>query len=341
MKKKIFILTSLAIASGVFVFTLLRSYLRADRNRPPVEPGSQGQDDSNVRRDFFTGARRTYINLRNVKFHWTGDYFIRTEDADIKVAPRGGEGVFNLDDSSSYVLEIIRGAVTAELPVLEKLFNERTLNYPGAALKNIRLSVEGPAGDERLVMRGEMRFGAWIDFTVRARLSVDRTANRILVKSESISAMGLPFAKGIIDLSGLTLEKLVTIRGNRGITIAGNDLVIDPFVLFPPPVYSGCLDGVTVSGNGLALTFRTVENFSFPARPQGARNDVFLVGGVVKLAAMRLVFSRTQIVDSMQADDFEFNINDYFRQISRSSTRITGDGSVVVTMPDYFKTAVR
>ena len=98
---------------------------------------------------------------------------------------------------------------------------------------------------------------------------------------------------------------------------------------------------MAVSGSGLALTFRTVENFSFPARPQGARNDVFLVGGVVKLATMRLVFSRTQIVDSLQADDFEFNINDYFRQISRSSTRITGDGSVVVTMPDYFKTAAR
>jgi hypothetical protein len=341
MKKKKFILVSLAVASVLFVFTLLRSYLRADRNRPPVETGSQGQDVCGARREFFTGARHTYINLRNVKFHWTGDYFIRTEDADIKVAPRGGDRVFNLDDSSSYVLEIIRGAVTAELPVLEKLFNERTLNYPGAALKNIRLTAEGPQGDKRIVLRGEMRFGAWIGFTVRARLSVDRAANRIIVKSESISALGLPFAKGIIDLSGLTLEKLVSIRGDRGIAIAGNDLVIDPFVLFPPPVYSGCLDGVAVSDSGLALTFRTVENFSFPARPQGARNDVFLVGGVVKLATMRLVFSRTQIVDSVPGDDFEFNINDYFRQISRSSTRITGDGSVVVTMPDYFKTAAR
>ena len=116
MKRKIFILTSLAVASGVFVFVLLRSYLRADRNLPPVEPGLREQDDCGARREFFAGTRHTYINLRNVKFHWTGDYFIRTEDADIKVAPRGGDRVFNLDDSSSYVLQIIRGAVDGGAP---------------------------------------------------------------------------------------------------------------------------------------------------------------------------------------------------------------------------------
>ncbi len=340
MKRRMIILASLAIASAVFMFTLLRLYLRACRN---VTAGPELHEQNNYRgrHSFDDKSRHTYISLHNVKFHWTGDYFIRTEEADIRVIPLYDERVFNLDDSSSYVLEIIRGAVTAEFPVLEKLFNERTLNYPGAPLKNIRITVDDPENDDKITLRGEMRLGTWIDFSVCASISIDTVSNRIIVKSGSISAMGIPFVKGIIDLSGFSLEDLVSIRGDRGIAIAGNDLVIDPFVLFPPPVYSGRLEGVKVFENGLVLKFRTLENYRFPARPRKAQNDVFLVGGIVKLATMRLVYSRTQIVDSMPADDFEFNINDYFRQITRSSTRLTGDGSVVVSMPDYFKTALR
>ncbi len=341
MKIKIGILALFAIVSGVWAFFIHKSYFRGVHNRSHIAQGNHGQINCDIQRNFFWGTKDTYVHLRNVKFLWTADYFVRAKDTDIRMVPKSRGRDIDLDDSTSYTLEVVRGAVMVDFSVLEKLINERTLNYPGAALKNIRLAAGGLGDEKKIVLCGAMRFGVWIDFRMQAGIQVDRAKNRLIIKSERISVMGIPFAKEIIDVLGITLKNLVPIRGDRGITIDGNNLVIDPFVLFPAPSYSGCLDEVGILGSGLELRFKTMENFIFPTRIRNVRNDVFLVGGIVKLAAMRLVFSRTQIIDSMPEDDFEFNINDYFRQICRSSTQIVGDGSIVVLMPDYIKTVGR
>ncbi|HOS38631.1 MAG TPA: hypothetical protein PLG31_02775 [Spirochaetota bacterium] len=279
----------------------------------------------------------TYMHLRNVKFHWDDEIFVRTPDMTVRGEPLGDNRHIDFGYPDSFALNIIGGTVIADLAIVTRLFNTRVFAYPGAPLRNLSLRTLPEEGSAQIELRGQMKFGAWISFTARAAISVDTESNRIVMTTGSISALGLPFARGLMGSVGLTLEKLVALDGSRGVAVRGNNIIIDPMALFPPPRLRGLLDTARLEGETLRITFREQERVAFPARPVRAANDIMLFMGTLQIARMRMIDPVVQIIDITPEDFLEFNTARYYTQITASAIRILESQAVLMYMPDIGK----
>lgn len=72
--------------------------------------------------------------------------------------------------------------------------------------------------------------------------------------TENIKAAHLP-VNGLLDLLGLKLANLVNTKKVPGVSADGNDLILDPKLILPPPHISGRVTAVTLRGNDIVQTF--------------------------------------------------------------------------------------
>ena len=56
--------------------------------------------------------------------------------------------------------------------------------------------------------------------------------------SESMKALGIP-AKGLLELFGLKLDDLVSLKNRRGVDVTADDILIAPGQVLPPPEIRG------------------------------------------------------------------------------------------------------
>ena len=83
----------------------------------------------------------------------------------------------------------------------------------------------------------------------------------IRVHAEKVKAAHLP-VKGLMDLLGETIAKMIDTRKVRGVRIEKDDLILTPAELFPPPHVLGRLSSVTLRGNEIVQRYGNVPAHS-------------------------------------------------------------------------------
>jgi hypothetical protein len=125
--------------------------------------------------------------------------------------------------------------------------------------------------------------------------------------------------------------------------VRGNDLLLDPEKLLPPPAIAGRVVAASVeNGEVMQIFGRDTANH---ARGNGAlaglapldssaANYMRFRGGTLRFGKLFMVHADMQIIDSDQHDTFDFSIDDYNRQLVAGYSRNTLDGALKVYMPD-------
>jgi hypothetical protein len=265
--------------------------------------------------------------MRHVVFHLSKGIEMRVDDLNGRLVSAGsGPPVF--DDVNSYVVEIQSARVSLTADSLTNLMNNYVFAGPDAPLRKLKIEIEG----NELKQSGVLVKGVPVPFHLRAAISATPDG-KIRVHPTSMKAAGF-LSKRVLDFFGLELERLVKVNPATGVTIDGDDLLLDPERLLPPPRIKGRLTRTWIE-NGLV-----VQQFGSPVKrpltPPNGRfsNYMYYRGGTLRFGKLTMVDTDMVLVDADQKDPFDFSPEEYNDQLVAGYSKNTRSHGLIVYMPD-------
>jgi hypothetical protein len=134
---------------------------------------------------------------------------------------------------NSFVTRITSAEIAISTSTVSDLLNRRVFDYPGAPLKKNSISAE----QGKIIEKGVMHKGVDVPFEVKGALDVN-AAGDVRLRAEKVEAAHVP-AKGLLHLFGEDLSKLVNLKRDRGVRIEGDDIILSPGKMLPPPKMEG------------------------------------------------------------------------------------------------------
>lgn len=272
-----------------------------------------------------------WTQMRNVSFVVDPQVILEVRELHGRLAPvrKGGLPIF--DDPKSFRIEIDRATAALSTASLSALLNRYTFNYPGAPLKNMEVSVH----DGKLRQKGTLHKGADVPFEMDGELSA-LPDGRLKVHPTSLKVGGLP-VKRLLDALGVELVKVIKVRADRGVAIDGDDLILDPNHLMPPPAISGKVGAVRIDGDHIVLDFvGPAPKVLKPSLPE-AKNYMYFRGARLRFGKLTMQDTDLQIVDAAPGDPFRFDLSQYARQLVAGYSKTMADKGLVTFMPDADK----
>jgi hypothetical protein len=276
--------------------------------------------------------------FRNVDFHMWPGVILQLDDLTGRMHSTRRDGVVTFDDKTSFVLAIDSGVVGLSVGDLGRLMNTYVFAYDGAPLKGLSFDTDGA----RLVQRGVMHKVVDIPFEMIAEVSATATGE-IRVHPVSMKICSIP-GQGLMQALGITLSKLLDVKQAKGVRVEGNDLLLDPTKLLPPPVISGHLVDAKVQPGRLVQYFASKSDHvdaSALVPDTAAANYMLFHGGTLEFGKLLMVHADMEVVDLSPEDPFDFDIGRYHEQLVAGSHRTLPNDGLLVYMPDLAKLEAR
>jgi len=276
--------------------------------------------------------RPVQIEMKNVRLHAADGIVLDIRALRGEMISRQAQRVPVFDDPSSYVLHVFDGQVSMDMASLTRLMNDRLFAAKDSPLRNITMSVE----EGRLAQKATLHKGVPIPISMKGTPSVTPDG-RLKIHADKVSAIGVP-AKSLLDLFGLKLDDVVNVKKLTGIEIDGNDVILSPGQIVPPPEIRGRLTSVQIVGDRLIQTFGSDAGVvkALPAPPDpSSRNYIFFSGQVIRFGRLTMNPARLQLIDSDPRDAFDFFPARYQAQLVAGYSKNTPDGGLKTFMPDF------
>jgi len=271
---------------------------------------------------------RIKVAMRKVNYHLDDDIVLELRYLKGEFIPQEKKPPI-FEDPTTYTLRIRSASIAIDTVSLSKLLNRHVLGYKGAPIRDVHIQVD----KDEIVQRGKM--GA-VSFTIRSRPSVNEDG-RIRLHPTDVKVLGLS-VEGLMKTFGVTLEKSLHLKEERGLSIDKNDLLLDPAKMLPPPRISGRLRAVTLEPDRLVQDFGEPDSLG-PSKYFGgdhpASNYMHYQGGTMRFGRLTMTPLDLLLIDSDPSDLFEFSLAHYHEQLVAGSHRTTPDDALVVFMPDY------
>jgi hypothetical protein len=325
MKRRLFVFAALTIAAPVVGTGLARGNttapariesVTAPNDSVPIIVGTPGP---------------TRVMMRNVDFYQAEGVIlhIRSLDGEMNSVKRG---VVDFDDKFSYILSIDRGDVTLSSADLTNLMNKYVFAYPGAPLKNLKVSVRGTA----LGLSGTLHKGVNIPFDITSNVSMTPD-EKMRLHPTQIKIFGVDGAV-LMRALGINLQKMLDLSKAKGVFVQGNDLLLSPLEILPPPRIKGRIAIVKVGPAGLEQLFAPaggavrVGDLSVP--DSASRNYMLYRGGTLHFGKLYMTDAELFVVDLNEQTPFEFDNDHYQRQLIAGHSRTLPSLGLEVYMPD-------
>jgi hypothetical protein len=271
------------------------------------------------------------VQMRNVAFHVDSTIVLDIAYARGSLRRVAADHPPFLDDKRSFVLQLDSARIGISPTALSGLLNRYTFAYPGSPLRRLTVSID----HGRLRQHGTMR---GISFDLVGDLSLTPEGD-LRLHPTTIKAVGIQVG-GLMRLFGLHLQKLVDTKRARGVRIEGDDFLLSPTVLLPPPAVEGRVGHVEVNDSEIVQVFRPAAGH--PAEPlmlpiPKAANYMFFRGGVLRFGKLTMDDTDLFIEDAEPADPFDFWLDRYNDQLVGGGSRTTRDHGLIVEMPDFAK----
>jgi hypothetical protein len=271
--------------------------------------------------------------LRNVRYRLDDSLALNVRTLSGRMIPHAGSQVVNLNDIHSFVLHIDEAEVGLRTSDLSRLMNNYVLNYSGAPLRDLQLGTR----DTLLWQSGIMHKVIDMPFEMTASVSVTPTG-LIRIHPEEMT-VGALSGLGLMRAVGVELADLLDLSGASGFFVEGDDLLLNPEQILPPPAIKGRVVDVRVEGDELILVFES-RNPTLMAEmlpPEGIRNYMHYVGGVLRFGRMYMVDADLLLIDADQRDEFDFYLAKYELQLTSGFSRNTRNGGLQTYFRDFNK----
>ena len=269
--------------------------------------------------------------MRHVDFHIDSGIVLHIARLRGSLSPTVAGTPPTFDDKKSFTLVMHSAEIAIDTASLAVLLNRHIFGYPGAPLRKLRLHTEG----DQLVQSGLMHKGVNMPFRIRATVSL-MPDGRIRLHPTSVRLMGVGVTN-IMDFLGVELASVIKLREGRGASIDGNDFILDPEAILPPPQIRGRLTRIAVGEGQIEQTFgaRPGQDTS-PLREPTARtpNYMYFRNGTLRFGKLTMVNADLLIVDDDPASTFDFSLDRYNEQLVAGYSKSTPALGLVVHMPD-------
>ncbi len=267
--------------------------------------------------------------MRNVSFHLDRDTLLEIHRLRGDLVPKESGAPVDFDNKLTFILRIDTARIGMRAASLDNLMNRYVFGYPHAPLHSLHVTLSG----NQLLMRGVIHKGIDLPFTMRADVSAWHGFIRIHPAKMEISIVnGISLLKTI----GETIEKLVPLRRDRGVFAEGNDLLLDPAKILPPPQAEVSLTEVSVQGDELVQVFdagRHAPPLRLP-RPE-EKNWMYYRGGTLRMGKLLMLDADMQVIDTDPSDSFDFYLDHYNDQLVAGFSRNEPNYGLLAYMRDF------
>lgn len=276
-------------------------------------------------------SRDVAVQMRHVDFHVDSTAILRIDYLRGELQPTSPVHSPYFDDKHSFTLAIDSARIGITPASLSHLLNRYTFAYPGSPLRRLKVTIE----KGQLRQQGSLR---GVSFSMLGELTLTK-AGELRIHPTSVKAVGIKVG-GLMKFFGLHLEKLVKLRGVRGVRIQKDDFYLNPPDLLPPPLVKGRVNAMQVTDTAITLTFHpdtTTHIKPLPVPDPKATNYMYYRGHLLRFGKLTMHDTDLLILDAAPEDPFDFFLDQYKAQLVAGYSRTRADEGLTVVMQDWAK----
>ncbi|HEV2137103.1 MAG TPA: hypothetical protein VGR47_22990 [Terracidiphilus sp.] len=268
------------------------------------------------------------VQMRNVMYHFSDSIAVYIRRLHGQLVPKGNLPVF--DDKNSFTVHIESSEMTISPDSLANSMNSYVFAKPDAPLRGLSIRVENSS---RLIIKGKLQSKGDIPFEMAGTLAATPNG-KIRLHAEDAKALHLP-VKGMMDLLGVEVADLIKAGKMPGVQAEKDDLILDPSGLFPPPHISGQVSQVRLERGNVVLVFGGTGG-DMPMHVRAANYMAFR-GNQLRFGKLTMSDTDMVLIDMDPKDPFDFDLDQYKKQLVAGYTRQTLSFGLRVFMRDYDK----
>lgn len=298
---------------------------RTDKVKTAIEPDKEIAAVVNQA----SGNKTTQVEMVNVNIHLDPELILHIRHLSGQFLPTRKDQPPAFDDKLSYIVAIDSAEIGVSMASMSHAMNTYVFGAPDAPLKNLKLSVHG----SEVRQTGTLKKGIGIPFEMTGAMSAT-IDGKIRIHPSQVEAAHMPVG-GVMKLFGLDMAKLINTRNTKGVRVDGNDIILDPAQMLPPPAMRGRITAVRIEGDEIVQTFGTARKLP-SGKPSGG-NYMAYRGGVLRFGKLTMNDTDMRLIDADPTDPFDFFPDHYQDQLVAGYSKTTASGGLLVYMPDYSK----
>jgi hypothetical protein len=314
------------ILTGLAGMALLAPLAGCGKGVTPNTPRAGSSTVDVVRRG--PGGQTRFL-AHNVLYRVDPSISLFMTDMNADVVLKDPTGPFVPANKTDYSLTIHHAIVDKDAASLEALLNNYVFTGSDSPLRGVKIAFKG----DRVVMGGQMNKGIWVGFEIEGTL--DPTPDGFIrMTPVAVRSLGLR-VDGLLGLMGIEMQKLMKTKEEKGVIIRGNQILMDPARLFPPPTLNGKVTAVGLRAGKLHIEFDDGRAQPWPDLPvPHPRATLCMWGGDVLINAALNLNSKFEILDSTPDTPMVFALDRYREQLEAGMVIPTRDGAMIAYVPD-------
>ena len=268
------------------------------------------------------------IQMRDVNFRLARDIVLEVRNLRGQLRRTKAEEPVTFDDSDSFSVAIDSAQVAVTQASLTALMNSYVLAYEGAPIKNVVVTIDG----DRLIQKGKIHKGVDLPFEIEGVVSATEDGE-IRVHAHKIKSEHIP-VKGLLHLLGEDLSKLLNRNAGRGMRVAGDDIILTPRSLTPPPHLDGRVTRAALQEGKIVLDFTSGRHPAPLTPPFRSTAYIYHRGGVLRFGKLTMTDADLEIVGN-RPGVFDFFQREYQKQLVAGYSKNTPANGLIAHMVDY------
>jgi hypothetical protein len=285
---------------------------------PSRAPGQTGEASDN---------HAVQVEMRNVLYHYTGSAAVHIVRLQGHLLPARPGAIVVFDDKNSFAIGLASAEISISCTSLAQVLNGNVFSSADGPLKDLSIT----SRNNELIIKGKLHQKGDVPFESTGTLSADEDG-QIRLHVEHVKAAHLPL-KGLMDLLGIDLTRLINTKQVHGVVAEKDDLIIDPEQILPPPHVQGKVTAVRVQGNDIVQVFGNSQGSNFAARQRG--NYMAFRHGDMRFGKLTMHDADLIMIDMDSRNPFDFFLDHYQDQLVAGYTKSTPEYGLRVYTRDY------
>jgi hypothetical protein len=281
---------------------------------------------SNSRQGDSNAAVQT--QMQNVRYHFTESATVYIKTLSGELLPTEAAELPIFDDKDSFRVRIGYAEIDIAPADLASIFNSYVFARANSPLKGVSMSIE----NGRLKIKGKLHDVGTIPFETESTLS-PTDDGKLLLRTGKVKALHVP-VKGMMNLFGVEIADLIKNGKLPGVEARGDDLVLDPSLVFPAPHMEGRVTATRIEGNTIVLTFGN-KNRATKARQAG--NYMSFRGNRLRFGKLTMTDVDMILIDMDPMDPLDFFLDRYKDQIAAGYSKISSNSNLRIFVRDFNK----
>ncbi|MEQ1354769.1 MAG: hypothetical protein ABLT11_12160, partial [Candidatus Acidiferrum sp.] len=287
--------------------------------RPQADPHHPAQDSAR-------GAVQT--QMRNVLYHFTTSSAVLIKTLNGELQPNDGADFPVFENKDSFRLSISAAEISIASADLASIFNSYAFARANSPLSGVSMTIE----NGKLKIKGKLHDVGVIPFETEGFLS-PTPAGKILLRIGKVRALHVP-VKGVMNLFGVEIADLIKNGKVPGVASSGDNLILDPSLVFPAPHMEGKITAVRVEGATIVLIFGQKDQ---SAKFRQGGNYMSFHGNRLRFGKLTMTDADMILIDMDPSDPFDFFLDRYKDQLVAGHAKLTPSSGLRILVKDFNK----